>query len=88
MAYYEECSCVKCTKSFGRIVDDQIDKPRTRAYFEPKICPDCLDKENEEKVRERENRRDKWLFKRGDLTIEQRIREIEEWIYDYGNIER
>jgi hypothetical protein len=40
------------------------------------ICNECQKKQDDIK-------RQAWLFERSRLSIEERIRKIEEWIYDY-----
>ena len=85
IAIYVECVCVKCANTFGRIEDSDIDCPRPRNYLEPFLCPDCISEEDEKKFREKESKRDWWLNRREELTVIERLKFIEEWIYDHKN---
>ena len=77
MAVYTGCICAKCFRTFDGIEDSSIDSS--------KLCPDCITKEDEKRFREKENKRDNWLYERAEFTTEERLKFIEEWVYDHKN---
>jgi len=84
MAYSEERVCIRCFKGFSVCIPSEVDALYSSQKMKDiKLCPVCSEKIERERFREKENKRDKWLFKRGELTIEQRIKDIEEWMYDH-----
>ena len=68
MAVVVYCVCLKCGKCWRKAVGSG--RPA------PTICPECDKKEKDQKRREHFHGLD-------GLSLEERIRKIEEWIYDY-----
>jgi hypothetical protein len=68
MAYLTYIRCKKCGKNSQVAVNSRM--------LTPDLCYECTEKEEGKKRRE-------YFFGLDGLTIEERLRKIEEWIYDY-----
>ena len=68
MAYNVTITCIRCKKNKNVIVSSGSGAPL--------VCGDCTKKEREEL-------RDKYFAGLDKLSMEERVRRIEEWIYDY-----
>ncbi len=68
MALIINCICQKCGKNWRGAVGS--------GALSPKLCDTCWGEENSRKRREHFGALDA-------LTVEERLRKIEDWIYDY-----
>jgi hypothetical protein len=67
-------NCTQCSKGF-------YIKNAERDYFKPYICPDCEEKNAQEK-------KAKYLAELEQLTITERLRLIEERLYDMAHAKK
>lgn len=68
MAYRTQCKCYEC----GSVWEDSVGS----GLPEPKVCPTCI--QCKEDIA-----RNEYFSDLDQLTIEQRLRLIEEWIFNY-----
>lgn len=68
MAYQTMIFCTECSQSKQAIAS--ADNPA------PIVCSEC-------RIRIESERREKYFAELDKLTVEERIRKIEEWIYNY-----